>query len=74
MLLSAVKYCALAISILWIHDPEAGGHADARTIMQSFQQLSISEMHLYTDSFTFFWGVMLCEAAWARLLSLELVA
>ena len=53
----------LAISILWIHDAEAGGRTDARTIlrrlMQSFQQLNSSQMRLYTDSSTCSLGVML---------------
>lgn len=63
MLLSDMKYCALTISILWIHDPEAAGHTDPRTILrgliQSFQQLNMSEMHQYIDSFTFSLGVTL---------------
>lgn len=62
MLLSSVKYCVLASSILKIHDPEACGHTDARTIlgrlMQSFQQLTISKMHQHSDSFTVSLGEM----------------
>lgn len=52
------QLCPLATS-MWVHDPEAGGHTDARSIlnrlMQSFQQLNISEMHSILILSPFLW-------------------
>lgn len=75
MLLSAVKYSVLAVSILCVHDLEAGYH---RCHEQAHGGLSAAEYFgnalVYWFCHIFFGSGVFCEATQARMLSPEQVA